>query len=219
MSTKTKTKTITLTVDRVYTESREVEVPLECPKCGVAFERAALEEGDPLVERQLAVHLQGCRFDAYNPNPLGDPCLVCSVELGGYDPHPLVLGYECRACGQQIAGEPDVHSLAEGAALLRTMWGWRPEGQRDATDRFQPGDYLHATTWILGTPFHVAAIRVERMPEHDADGDGVLVAADPAYQDTLERAELAHEPDGNFMTTKVPGWPGDYVLLIYPHSS
>lgn len=190
-------KTITRKIDRVYVEQAEVEVPITCPSCRTGF---AGENECGLGEFQIDYAVQACRVHrADDIDDWGDR------EHYG---NPLVTGYTCRHCGNTLAGDPGVHELAEGAAILRTMWGWRPIEDEGA----EIGDYLHATTWILGTPFHVSAIRVIERDER-------LVAASDRYACTLDAAELAHEPDGSFMTTKVPGWPGDYVLLIYPHSS
>ncbi len=70
-------------------------------------------------------------------------------------------------------------------------------------------DVVFATTEILGASFHVQFVRVQ-----DA-GDGGLQEPtnDPEdyYHDMLD-ADIG----GSFQTVKLPGYDGDWVMMIYP---
>lgn len=81
---------------------------------------------------------------------------------------------------------------------------------------------LLGTVAILGQPFHVQAIRVERSPHGGQrvpfvvwdEGDDDPVGDD--IRDLLEKLRIAEDAT-NFATVNLPGREGEWVLWIVPY--
>ena len=67
---------------------------------------------------------------------------------------------------------------------------------------------LLGTAYILGVLHHAWFVRV-------VERDGDQVAVDDPYDRLAEFHQLDADA-GRMQTVQVPGYPGDYVLVIYP---
>jgi hypothetical protein len=100
----------------------------------------------------------------------------------------------------------------DAATELRLCDGWLPNASSTWNESDVPEDaMLHGSTNILGTPFHVRAIRVLKDP------GGAYKAEDEVFEEDLENA-YALNGDAPFCTVNLDGHEGEYVLLIYPHT-
>jgi hypothetical protein len=129
------------------------------------------------------------------PNaPSCDHCGERAVEL---EAGACSLGDPCRLCVQCRA------DAASGTRELRTT-RMRIEGLRAVEGEAA----LLGTVYILGVLHHAWFVRVE-----DQDGDQVAVD-DPHGR--LEEFQQLDADRGAMQTVTVPGYPGRYVVVIYP---
>jgi hypothetical protein len=86
---------------------------------------------------------------------------------------------------------------------------------------------LHGTTRMFGLLMHARAIRVELRDTRyilRASNPELLstfkhlYAVDEDWQGELERLYGLVEPDGNFATTELPGFKGEWVIFTYPQT-
>jgi hypothetical protein len=74
-------------------------------------------------------------------------------------------------------------------------------------DHEEDEDTIHGTVVLLGVSHHAQFIRVTE------DGDGVQVPT----RDPHERyADMQRIYDVNYQTVQIPGFEGNWVLLIHP---
>lgn len=72
------------------------------------------------------------------------------------------------------------------------------------------GTALLGSMQIAGVRFHVNAIRM-------VDDDGVGFVQEPMKGDATQYKELLDVYDYAMQTVKIPGHPGDWVLVIHPY--
>jgi hypothetical protein len=127
-------------------------------------------------------------------SPSCDHCAERSVDL---EPGGCSLGDPCQLCIQCRA------DALNGARELRTT-RLRIEGLRAIEGEAS----MLGTVYILGVLHHAWFVRVE-----EQDGDQVAVD-DPHGR--LEDFQQLDADRGSMQTVNVPGYPGEYIVVIYP---
>ena len=199
-------------LDKVVVTAVEVDIPEVCPRCGADF-----TDGDALEEQQLCFGSQACAIvgdvvDDHGESRSGD----CAY----------VTGFRCRSCREEVVSERiEEHVTGEGDAetapaappaapdpAAPVMAGRRElcvKQLRIESLRAIEGEAsLLGTVYVFGVLHHAWFVRVE-----EQDGDQVAVD-DPHGR--LEEFQQLDADRGAMQTVDVPGYPGEYVLVIYP---
>jgi len=69
---------------------------------------------------------------------------------------------------------------------------------------------LFGKATFLDAQLHFTAMRVRK------DKTFYHRAAQPEWEPELERLHALAEPDGELMTTTIPGYDGDWLVYLYP---
>ena|SRR5450755_1615692 len=186
-------------LDKVVVTAVEVDIPEVCPRCGADF-----TDGDALEEQQLCFGSQACAIvgdvvDEHGESRSGD----CAY----------VTGFRCRSCREEVVSERiEEHVTGEGDA--ETAPGAPPAVAEPAAllieglRAIQGEGSLLGTVYAFGVLHHAWFVLVE-----EQDGDQVAVD-DPHGR--LEEFQQLDADRGAMQTVDVPGYPGQYVLVIYP---
>jgi hypothetical protein len=199
-------------LDKVVVTAVEVDIPEVCPRCGADF-----TDGDALEEQQLCFGSQACAIvgdvvDDHGESRSGD----CAY----------VTGFRCRSCREEVVSERiEEHVTGEGDA--ETAPGAPPAAAEPAAPVMAGRRELRAkqlwieslraiegeasllgTVYVFGVLHHAWFVRVE-----EQDGDQVAVD-DPHGR--FEEFQQLDADRGAMQTVDVPGYPGQYVLVIYP---
>lgn len=115
-----------------------------------------------------------------------------------------------------MAGKGD-ETIEPASGWTRTMMiefdRWQPCGYRDSKEADLIHDHpgrLVSSIQLFGGDYHVNAYRVK------VEADGMMVFDSDEDPDVLDAIYRATVSEGPFETVKIPGFVGDYILLISP---
>jgi hypothetical protein len=194
------TWTIDVDADDDVTAARKAQRYQRTPGAEVGVFEVTDEEGRTVTVDLDAetVEERAERMDARGGSAANSPsCDHCAEKTVELEPGRCGHGEPCGLCAQCQA------DAERGSRELRTT-RLRIEGLR----AIEGEAALLGTVYIFGVLHHAWFVRVEEL-----DGDQVAVD-DPHGR--LEEFQQLDEDRGRMRTVSVRGYPGEYVVVIYP---